>query len=241
MTQSAIVVGVGAVAGLGAAVAKRFAREGFAVTVVGRTQARLDAVVADIAKTGGVAHAFVADATDAAALAGAFDAAEARGRLSVAVFNAGGNRPRAYLESDPAFFEEMWRVGCFAGHIFLLQTIRRMLVHEAGSILITGASASLRGRAGFAGFASAKAGLRAIAQSAAREFGPKGLHIAHVVIDGAIDGERINTFLPQMKADRGEDGLLGLDAIAEAYWSLHMQHRSAWTHELDLRPFKEAF
>lgn len=241
MTDTAIVIGVRASEGLGAAVARRFAREGLSVFVMGRTQEKLAVVADEITASGGKAYVVVGDATLPADMARAFAAATSVGPLAAAVFNAGGNRPRPLLESDPAFFEEMWRVGCYAGHLFALEAARAMLPRGQGTVLFTGASASLRGRAGFAAFASAKAGLRALAQAMARELGPKGLHVAHLVIDGGIDGERVNTRFPNAKAERPPDGLLSLDAVADAYWQLHAQHRSAWTHELDLRPWCETF
>ena len=142
---------------------------------------------------------------------------------------------------DGAFLEDMWRVNALAGFYFAKAAIEAMLPRGRGALIFTGASASLRGRANFASFASAKAALRALAQSAAREFGPQGIHVAHVIVDGAIDGDRVNTFLPQLKAQRGEDGLLDPDAIAENYWQLYRQPRSAWTHELDLRPWVETW
>src|SRR5439155_19964121 len=138
-------------------------------------------------------------------------------------------------------FEAFWRVGCFGGFLVGREAARRLVPLGRGTILFTGASASLRGKPGFAHFAAAKAGLRAIAQSMAREYGPHGLHVAHVVIDGGIAGDRLLSRMPQLAAERGEDGLLGIDAIAETYWQLHRQHRSAWAHEVDLRPWKESF
>ena len=140
---------------------------------------------------------------------------------------------------DAAFLEGMWRVNALAGFFFAKAALEAMLPRQRGVLIFTGASASLRGRAKFGGFAQAKAALRALAQSAAREFGPQGIHVAHVVVDGAIDGDRINTFLPGLKAQRGPDGLLDPDAIAENFWQLYRQPRSAWTHEIDVRPWVE--
>jgi len=137
--------------------------------------------------------------------------------------------------------EDMWRTNALAGFCFAKAALESMLPRGRGVLLFTGASASLRGRARFGGFAQAKAALRAIAQSAAREFGPQGIHVAHVVVDGAIDGDRINTFLPQLKQQRGADGLLDPDAIAQSFWTLYEQPRSAWTHELDVRPWVESW
>ena len=134
----------------------------------------------------------------------------------------------------------VWRLCCLGGFLVGREAARRMVAQARGTILFTGASASLRGKPPFAAFASAKAGLRSLAQAMAREFGPKGVHVAHVVIDGGIGGERLRRFAEFVRA-KGEDGLLDLDAIADAYWMLHAQHRTAWTHELDLRPYKEPF
>ena len=157
------------------------------------------------------------------------------------VFNVGNNRFRSLLEMDDAFFEGLWRVCCFGGFLVGRAAARRMVPVGAGSLIFTGATASLRSRPPFTAFASAKAGLRALAHGMAREFGPQGLHVGHVVIDGVIDGNAVNSRFPQLKERLGADGMLAVDAIAEAYWNLHRQDRSAWTLELDLRPHKEPF
>jgi NAD(P)-dependent dehydrogenase (short-subunit alcohol dehydrogenase family) len=238
--QSVVVAGVGASRGLGAAVARRFAREGFRVTLIGRSAQKLAATLEELRKAGATAEAIVGDVTDEALVRRAVaqaDAADAP--LEAAIFNAGGNWPKAFLEMDAAFLDGMWRVNALAGFFFAKAALEAMLPRERGSLIFTGASASLRGRAKFGGFAQAKAALRALAQSAAREFGPQGIHVAHVVVDGAIDGDRINSFLPGLKAQRGPDGLLDPDAIAENFWQLHCQTRSAWTHEIDVRPWVE--
>jgi NAD(P)-dependent dehydrogenase (short-subunit alcohol dehydrogenase family) len=135
----------------------------------------------------------------------------------------------------------MWRVACFGGFLVGREAARRLVPMGRGTVLFTGASASMRGKPGFAHFSAAKAGLRMIAQAMAREYGPHGIHVAHVLVDGGIAGERLRTFAPQFVQAKGEDGLLDLDAIAETYWQIHMQHPTAWTHEVDLRPFKEPF
>jgi NAD(P)-dependent dehydrogenase (short-subunit alcohol dehydrogenase family) len=165
------------------------------------------------------------------------------GRLPVdlVVYNAGNNRRIDFREVSARDFEKFWRVGCFGGFLVGREAARRLAPLGRGTIIFTGASASLRGKPGYAQFAAAKAGLRAVSQSMAREFGPAGLHVAHVVIDGGIAGERLLNRAPQLAAERGEDGLLGIDAIADAYWHLHTQQRSAWTQELDLRPYRETF
>jgi NAD(P)-dependent dehydrogenase (short-subunit alcohol dehydrogenase family) len=138
-------------------------------------------------------------------------------------------------------FEEFWRVGCFAGFLVGREAARWMVPLGRGTIIFTGASASLRGKSGFAHFASAKAGLRMVSQSMAREFGPMGIHVAHVVIDGGIDGERLEAAQPERFAAAGRDGLLNTDSIADCYWAIHRQERSAWTQELDLRPYTESY
>jgi NAD(P)-dependent dehydrogenase (short-subunit alcohol dehydrogenase family) len=238
--RSAIVVGVGASRGLGAAIARRFAREGFRITVMGRSAEKLGATLKELREGGAVAEAVLGDVTDQALVGRAVAQADtAAAPLEAAIFNAGGNWPKAFLEMDAAFLEGMWRVNALAGFFFAKAALAAMLPRQRGALIFTGASASLRGRAKFAGFAQAKAALRALAQSAAREFGPQGIHVAHVVVDGAIDGDRINTFLPGLKAQRGPDGLLDPDAIAENFWQLYRQPRSAWTHEIDLRPWVE--
>ena len=236
-----VVLGVGASQGLGATVAMRFAREGYIAVVAGRTGNNLDIVVRQIQEQGGIAHAVVTDAASEEQVAALLAHAEQLGPVEAAIYNAGGNNPNSSLKTSGKFFEEQWRVGTYGGFIFAREAVKAMLPREQGTLLFTGASASLRGRPNFVAFAAAKAGLRAVSQAFAREFGPKGIHVAHVVIDGAIDGHRINTLVPQLAQMKGEDGLLDLEAIAESYWQLHLQHRSAWSQEIDLRPFKEPF
>jgi NAD(P)-dependent dehydrogenase (short-subunit alcohol dehydrogenase family) len=241
----AVVVGVGAELGVGAAVCRRFGREGHHVLVAGRTLAKIEKVAEAIEKAGGSAAPALTDATREKDVIALFDAAMALGPgfapAEVVVFNAGNNQRLDFRELDAAAFEDFWRVGCFAGFLVGREAARRLAPLGRGSVIFTGASGSLRGKPGFAHFAAAKAGLRMIAQSMAREYGPLGLHVAHVVIDGGIDGERLRRGAPQMVAARGEDGLLGVEAIAETYWQIHRQPRSAWTQEVDLRPFKETF
>lgn len=240
--RSAVVLGVGPSRGLGAAIARRFAREGFRVTIMGRSKEKLDAALADLRAAGADAEAVVGDVTDEAAVRRVVaDADRADAPLEAAIFNAGGNWPRGFRDMDAEFLESMWRVNTLAGFFFAKAALDAMLPRGRGVILFTGASGSLRGKAMFGGFAQAKAALRALAQSAAREFGPQGIHVAHVVVDGAIDGDRINSFLPHLKEERGADGLLDPDGIAENYWTLFQQPRSAWTHELDVRPWVESW
>ncbi len=234
-------IGVGASAGLGASLCRRFAAEGVPVFVAGRTLERISAVASDIETSGGRATPKVTDATSASDVVALFDAVvESGSPPTVAIYNVGNNRFRPLLEMDDAFFEDLWRLCCFGGFLFGREAARRMLP-GGGTLLFTGATASLRARPPFTAFAAAKAGLRALAQGMAREFGPQGLHVGHVIIDGMIDGDQLNRRFPDLKQQKGEDGMLSVDAIADAYWALHGQHRSAWSFELDLRPFKESF
>jgi NAD(P)-dependent dehydrogenase (short-subunit alcohol dehydrogenase family) len=242
LQRTAIVVGVGSEQGLGAALARRFAAEGHRVIVSGRTEAKVAKVVRAIVDRGGNAEAFTADATIESDVVALFDFAQASSHaLDLVVFNAGNNVRHDFRTMPADLFEQTWRVATFGGFLVGREAARRLAPSGRGSIIFTGATASLRGKPPFTAFASAKAALRSLAQSMAREFGPLGIHVAHVVIDGGIDGEKLNSAVPQLKEMRGADGLLNIDAIADAYWHLHTQHPSAWTHELDLRPFKEAF
>jgi NAD(P)-dependent dehydrogenase (short-subunit alcohol dehydrogenase family) len=247
----ALVVGVGAERGLGAAVARRFAAGGHRVLVAGRTAAKIAAVAQSIAQSGGMAESHVADATDEGDVLRLFDRAFGNppdpsapsrdGDADVVVFNAGTIQRSGLRDVSVARFEEVWRVCCLGGFLVAREAARRLAPRGRGTVLLTGASASLRGKENFAAFAAAKAGLRMVAQSMAREFGPQGLHVAHVVIDGGIDGERLHAARPQAAGAHEADTLLDIDAIAEAYWQIHRQHRSAWTQEMDLRPWKESF
>jgi NAD(P)-dependent dehydrogenase (short-subunit alcohol dehydrogenase family) len=242
LQRTAIVVGVGSEQGLGAALARRFAAEGHRVIVSGRTEAKVAKVARAIVDRGGKAEAFTADATIESDVVALFDFAQASSHaVDLVVFNAGNNVRHDFRTMPADLFEQTWRVATFGGFLVGREAARRLAPADKGSIIFTGATASLRGKPPFTAFASDKAALRSLAQSMAREFGPLGIHVAHVVIDGGIDGEKLNSAVPQLKEQRGADGLLNIDAIADAYWHLHTQHPSAWTHELDLRPFKEAF
>lgn len=232
----AIVVGVGAEAGLGATLGQRLAQTGRHVFLAGRTRERIGAIAGKIGGT-----AVVTDTTREEDVTRLFEAAARAGTTDCVVFNAGNNVSAPIRELEAGTFEEAWRVACFGGFLVGREAARRMVPNGKGTILFTGASASLRGRPTFAAFAAAKAGLRAVAQSMARELGPLGIHVAHIVIDGGIAGERLRTRRPDRVQQAGEDGLLDLDAIADAFLHVLGQQRSAWTHELDLRPFKEPF
>jgi NAD(P)-dependent dehydrogenase (short-subunit alcohol dehydrogenase family) len=235
------VVGVGASAGLGAAVARRFARGGQVVVITGRHAERIRTVVSEIDATGGRAHALAGDVSSPQDVSRLATEVQAIGSLRVAVFNAGNAVRGSLLDLTPEQFEATWRGSTYAGFVFARAAVPLLLGSGGGTLLFTGATASIRGRGPFIGFASAKAGLRSISQSIARQYGPQGIHVAHVVIDGVINGEKARSNAPQFVAAAGKDELLDPDAIAESYWQLHQQHPSAWTHELDLRPFKESF
>jgi NAD(P)-dependent dehydrogenase (short-subunit alcohol dehydrogenase family) len=238
---SVLIVGVGASQGLGAAIARRFAAGGYPVVVAGRNADKLATVVGELTASGATAEGVIGDASNAADVARFLEAAQALAPLAVAVHNAGGNRPAPFLKVSEALFEQHWREHALGGFHLGQAALPALLANGGGSLIFTGASGSLRGKANFAPFAAAKAALRALAQSIAREYGPQGVHVGHVVIDGGIEGERLLTLRPQLQAERGPDGMLKIDAIAEAYWTLHHQHRSAWTLELDLRPWAETF
>jgi NAD(P)-dependent dehydrogenase (short-subunit alcohol dehydrogenase family) len=242
---TAVVVGVGAERGLGAALCRRFASEGYHVLVAGRTPEKITQVAKTICAGGDSAEAITVDTTREDDVIRLFDGAmsphNGREAADVVIFNAGNNRRIDFKELSAEQFEEFWRIGCFGGFLVGREAARRLAPLGRGTIIFTGASASLRGKPGFAHFAAAKAGLRMIAQSMSREYGPLGIHVAHVVIDGGINGDRMLSRVPTLATERGEDGLLGIDAIADTYWSIHRQQRSAWTQEVDLRPFKESF
>jgi NAD(P)-dependent dehydrogenase (short-subunit alcohol dehydrogenase family) len=242
---TALVVGVGAERGLGAALCRRFAQGGYHVLIAGRTAAKIGKVADTIVAAGGSAEPIAADATREDDVVRLFDRAMAPGEgfgpADLVVSNAGNNQRIDFRELTAPQFEDFWRVGCFSGFLVGREAARRLVPHGRGTVIFTGASASIRGKPGFAHFSAAKAGLRMIAQSMAREYGPLGIHVAHVVVDGGIDGDRLRNRAPTLVKERADDGLLGIDAIAENYWHIHCQPRSAWTQELDLRPFKEPF
>ena len=242
---TAVVAGVGAERGLGAALCRSFAAKGYHVLVAGRTPEKIAQVAETICETGGSAESVTADTTREDDVIRLFDRAmspgDGREAADVVIFNAGNNRRIDFRELSAEQFEQFWRIGCFGGFLVGREAARRLAPLGRGTIIFTGASASLRGKPGFAHFAAAKAGLRMIAQSMAREYGPLGIHVAHVVIDGGINGDRLLSRGPTLSEERGEDGLLGIEAIADTYWNIHRQQRSAWTQEVDLRPFKETF
>jgi NAD(P)-dependent dehydrogenase (short-subunit alcohol dehydrogenase family) len=236
----ALVIGAGDATG--GAIARRFAREGFVACVTRRNVDKLAPLVTRIESEGGRARAFGSDARKEEEMAALVATIEREiGPIEVAVFNIGANVRFPIRETTSRVYFKVWEMGCFAGFLMGREVAKVMVPRGRGSILYTGATASVRGSAGFAAFSGAKHALRALAQSMARELGPEGIHVAHIVIDGAIDTEFIRSNFPQRYALKERDGILDPDAIAEAYWQLHTQQRSAWTHELDLRPWLEAW
>lgn len=234
----ALVVGAGE--STGSAIARRFAREGYFTCVTRRNGDKLAPLVAQIEADGGRARAFASDAREEEQVAALVrEIEEGIGPIEVAVFNVGANVPASILEETPRKYRKVWELGAYGGFLVAREVALRMVPRGSGTILFTGATASLRGGAGFAAFAGAKHSLRALAQSLARELGPKGIHVAHVVIDGAIDTSFIRDNFPERYALKECDGILRPEAIAENYWWLHKQPRSAWTFEMDLRPWCE--
>jgi len=232
----AAVLGVGP--GLGAAVARRFAREDFAVGLMARGEESLAAAREEVEGSGGTALSITADATDAASVASAFDRVrEELGEPEVFVYNAGAFQMGGILELSPEQFDDCFRANCSGAFYGAQQVLPAMVEMGRGTIILTGATAALRGSAKFAALATGKFGLRALAQSMAREFGPQGIHVAHVIIDGQINTPRLREDQP----DREESTTLSPDSIAETYWQLHAQDPTAWTLELDLRPAPESF
>jgi NAD(P)-dependent dehydrogenase (short-subunit alcohol dehydrogenase family) len=242
MSETVLVVGAGAISGIGGAIARLFASRRYHVIVAGRTCSKLAQIVDSITREGGSAEAVVADVTSQDDQATLFEVVTGRGHpLAAVVYNAGSNLPIKFSDLSPEQFEDFWRIGCFGA--FLTSRLALPLLSEQGrgSLFFTGASASLRGRPNFAHFAVAKAGLRNLAQALAREYGPQGVHVAHVIIDGVVNGDIVRGRFADYLESLGDDGALDPDAIAEAFWALHSQPASAWTHELDLRPYKESW
>ena len=234
--KSCIVLGLGP--STGASVARRFANAGYSIAVAARRAEHLDPLVAEIEKAGGKAIAVPTDATDEAAVKELVQRAETDlGPLGVAVYNASGRVKGSILDLDAAEVMNAWKISCLGGFLLGREAARRMVPQKEGTILFTGATSGMRGSAEFAGFAIGKFGLRALAQSMARELGPKGIHVAYANIDGQIHTPR----QAHLAADRLPDAMLDPEAIAESYFQLHSQHRSAWTQELDLRPWVEKF
>ena len=242
LKPSCLIVGAGD--GVGSAIARAFAREGLAVCITRRARnlEPLEAVAASIRADGGEAHAFGVDARNEAEMIALVDRIESDiGPLQVVVFNIGANVRFPVVETTAQVYSKVWEMAALAGFFTGREAARVMTPRGKGTILFTGATASTRGGAGFSAFAGAKAALRQLAQSLARETGPKGIHVAHVVIDGMIDGTFARSIAPDIQTLLDEDAILKPDEIARNYVWLHNQQRSAWTFELDLRPWKETW
>ena len=235
--KKAIIIGVGPMEGLGARLCQRFAAEGLHVILAGRTGDRLESLVKHIRDDGGQATSVVADAIREEDMLQLFDVAG--DDLDLAIYNAGNNTPGRIADMEAAYFEKAWRIGCYGGFLFGREAVRRMAARGGGTLLFTGASASLRGRANFGAFNAAKSGLRTLAQAMAKEYASDGVHVGHVVIDGAIGGEKIKQAAPDYAEKLGEDGLISLDGIVDGYMFLYRQPPRAWTFELDVRTSRE--
>ena len=240
--QGKVVLVVGAGDAIGSAIATRFAQEGYTVCMARRNGDRLAPLVDELNQQGLTAHAFTCDARKEDELIGLFEHVESSiGALEVVVFNIGANVPMKIVDTDSRKFFKIWEMACFSGFLTGREAAKRMLTRGHGTIIFTGATASLRGAAGFGAFASAKAGLRAMAQSLAKEMGPQNIHVAHVVIDAPVDTAWIMENVPEASELKGNDGLVVPAHLAENYLMLHNQPRDAWTFELDIRPWSESW
>ena len=244
MNKVALVIGAGDATG--GAVARCFARAGYTACVTRRSLDKLQPLLAQLKADGGVAHGFASDARKEEEVVALVEQIESSlGPIEVLVFNIGANAPSSILDETARKYFKIWEMACFSGFLNGREVAKRMVTRASPkrkqTIIFTGATASLRGSANFAAFAGAKHALRALAQSMARELGPRGIHVAHSIIDGAIDTAFIRDNFPERYALKNQDGILNPDHIADAYLMLHNQPRDAWTHELDLRPYMEKF
>ena len=242
MSGAAVIIGAGDATG--GAIARAFAKEGYDACVVRRPRHldQLEHLAQTIREDGGRAHAFGIDARDEDQMTALFDQIETEiGPIEIMVFNIGANVNFPIEETSARVYRKVWEMAAFAGFLAGREAARKMIPRQRGTVIFTGATASVRGGTGYAAFAGAKFALRALAQSMARELGPKNIHVAHALIDGAIDSPFIREILPDVDALRSEDRILDPDAIAQAYVMLHRQPRSAWTQELDLRPWAETW
>ena len=242
MTDRKAILVVGAGDATGGAIARRFAREGYVACMTRRNVEKLVPLVDEIRAAGGEAHGFGSDARKEDEMVALVQQVEKDiAPIEVAVFNIGANVRFGITETTARVYFKVWEMACFGGFLMGREVAKAMLPRQRGTIIFTGATASLRGREGFAAFAGAKHALRALAQSMARELGPKGIHVAHPVVDAAIDTEFIRTQFPERYALKDQGGIVDPGSIAEAYWQIHRQPRDAWTHEMDLRPWMESF
>lgn len=235
-----VVLVIGAGDATGGAIAKRFAREGYEAVITRRTVEKLNTVVEAIRAEGGIAHPFGVDARREEEMVPFIEKVEKEiGPIEVAVYNIGGNVRFGITDTTSRVFFKVWEMCCFGGFLTGREVANHMRKRGRGTIMFTGATASVRGGAGFAAFSAGKHGLRALAQSMARELGPEGIHVGHVIVDGAIDTVWIKEMFPERYALKEQDGVLNPDAIAETYWTFHCQPRNAWSFETDLRPWVE--
>jgi NAD(P)-dependent dehydrogenase (short-subunit alcohol dehydrogenase family) len=241
MAKDKVCVVIGAGDATGGAIARRFAREGYTAVVTRRHADKLADLAGQIVKEGGKVHPFGSDARDEAQVAELFSKIESEiGEIEVFVFNIGGNVRFDIRDTTPRVYRKVWEMTAFAGFLTAREAAKAMAPRGAGTMLFTGATASVRGGRGFSAFAGGKHAVRALAQSMARELGPQNIHVAHVIVDGAIDTEWIKSNFPE-RYNAGPDSVLNPNHIAEVYWQLHRQPRSAWTFEMDIRPWKEAW
>ena len=236
--NSVLVLGVGPEQGLGVALCKKFAEEGFRVFGCGRNIENMKALDKLSVENGSI-EGMVADVTNPGDVSKLFEEIDkTQTVLKSVIYNAGNNNASPFLEMDLAFFQDLWEV-CAKGAFLISQQAIPRLLNEGGSIIFTGATASIRSRPPFTAFAAAKSAERSLAQGLAKEFGPQGIHVAHVIIDGIIDGDKVNLRFPEFANSKGEDGKLNIESIAENFVMLHNQKRSTWSFEIDLRPWSE--
>ena len=239
--RSVLVLGVGPEEGLGVALCKAFAAEGYSVFGCGRSEENMDALN-KIKTDKGKITGLVGDVTKEEDVEKIFDAVDKNSKtLSSVIYNAGNNNAKPFLEMDLPFFQDLWEVCAKGAFLVAQQAIPRLVNNKGGSLIFTGATASLRSRPPFTAFASAKSAERSLAQGLAKEFGSKGVHVANVIIDGIIDGDKVNLRFPEFAASKGEDGKLNIAHIADNFLMLHNQKRSTWSFELDLRPWSESW
>jgi len=239
--RSVLVLGVGPEEGLGVALCKAFAAEGYSVFGCGRSEENMDALN-KIKTDKGKITGLVGDVTKEEDVEKIFDAVDKNSKtLSSVIYNAGNNNAKPFLEMDLPFFQDLWEVCAKGAFLVAQQAIPRLVNNKGGSLIFTGATASLRSKPPFTAFASAKSAERSLAQGLAKEFGSKGVHVANVIIDGIIDGDKVNLRFPEFAASKGEDGKLNIAHIADNFLMLHNQKRSTWSFELDLRPWSESW
>lgn len=239
MSGTIVILGAGASNGIGGAIARKFGAGDYHVVVTGRTLEKVQLVAQEIHAAGGSAEAMKVDVTSEADQDALFEHVATLGRVAGVFFNAGNNAVIPFSELTSEVYEQFWRIGSFGAFLTAKRVLPILEEQGSGSLFFTGASGSRRGKPNFAHFASMKAGLRMLAQALAREYGPKGVHVAHIIIDGVVNAERTRSRYAEYMDSLGEHGVLEPDEIAETFYHLHSQHRSAWTHELELRPFRE--